>query len=104
MWIARSVELKAKLGRDRNLVAHWSESFADKLLVHERTIHLRGIEESNASVDSASQHCNHLLLRSSDRAVPRAGTHAAQPNGRDLKVASSKFALLHVFSFSALQH
>jgi hypothetical protein len=36
--------------------------------------------------------------------VPRAGTHAAQPNGRDLKVASSKFALLHVFSFSALQH
>src|SRR3982074_621924 len=97
MWIG-SVELKSKLGRDHNLIAHGSASFADKPVVHERTIHLCSIEKSNASVDSASQHCNHLLLRSSDRAMPRAGPHTAQTDGRNLKAPSSKCALFHAFS------
>ena len=77
------------------------QSFADKLLVHERTIYLRGVEERDATIHCSSQHRNHLLFRSGNGTMARAGSHATQPDGGNFKTTSSQFALFHVFLLGA---
>src|SRR5579859_6794263 len=96
MRFARGVELEAEFRGDDDLLAHRSESFADKFLIHERTIHLRCVEESDAAIDRASQHCDHLLLRSCYGTMSGAGSHAAQTDSGDFETTSSQFALFHV--------
>jgi hypothetical protein len=96
MRFARGVELEAEFRGDDDLVAHGSESLADKFLIHERTIHLRGIEQRDATIDCPSQHRYHLLLRSGDGTMSGAGSHAAQTDGGDFEATSSQSALFHV--------
>ena len=44
-------ELEAELGRDHDLVADRFERLADELLVGERAVDLRGVEEGDAALD-----------------------------------------------------
>ena len=91
-----------ELRRNHHLVTHRSEPFAYHLFVYERTVNLSRIEECDAQFDRSPHNRNHLLFGSRYWAVAFAHPHAAQADGRDFQVASSKFAFLHRFSFGAL--
>jgi hypothetical protein len=87
-------EIPAELRRDHDLVANGLERLTDELLVRERTVHLRGVEEPDAAIDRGADHRDHLL-RVTRRAVAEAHRHAAEAELRDLEVAVSKGAGLH---------
>ena len=55
-------ELEAELGRDHDPVAHRLERLADELLVRERAVDLRGVEERDAALDGAADERDRLLL------------------------------------------
>ena len=44
-----AVEVEAELRRDHDLIADRGERFADELLVRERAVDLRGVEERHAA-------------------------------------------------------
>src|SRR5215210_2851364 len=89
---------EAELGGDHHLITEWGEGFADELLVGERTVSFRGIEEGDAALDGRLDQSHPLLLVGS-RTVAKAQSHAAQPDGRDFQVTVSKRALVHCVSF-----
>src|SRR2546427_8055163 len=95
MRIFLGVKLEPKLGRDHHLVTHRSDSLADELFIHERTVDFSGIEESDAAFDRRPNERNHLLPGPCHCPVTRTQPHAAKPHGRDFKTPCSKIALLH---------
>ena len=92
--LAVGVELEPELGGDDHLLADGSESFAHELLVCERAVDLRGVEERDAALDGRAQQRDHLLPVCR-RAVAEAHRHAAEPDGRDFQVVVSEPSLLH---------
>ena len=80
------LEVEAELGRDHDLVANGLERLADELLVGERAVHLRGVEERDAALDRRADQRDHFLPVG-DRADSLAHAHAAEPDRRDLQVA-----------------
>ena len=51
-----ALEVEAELRRDHDLIADGLERFADQLLVGERPIDLRGVEERHAALDRRPEH------------------------------------------------
>jgi hypothetical protein len=98
MRIFFGVDLETEFGSDHHLVAHRGESFTHKLFIHERTVDFSGIEEVDAAFDGRSNEGNHLLPGPRHSSVARAQSHAAEPYGRDFKIALSQFAFLHCFT------
>ena len=90
------IEVEAELGGDHDLVAEGGEGFADELLVRERAVDFGGVEERDAALDGRPDQRDPVLLVDC-RAVAKAQSHAAEPDGRDFQAAVSKFALLHRF-------
>ena len=90
------VQVEAELRRDHDLVADGLERLADELLVRERPVHLRGVEEGDAAVDRGADQRDHLLPVGKRR-VALAHPHAAEPDRRDLQAVSER-ALLHRLS------
>src|SRR6516164_1225989 len=74
--------LEAKLRGDHDLVAERSQGFADKFLVRERAVGLRGVEEGYAALDGRPDQRNSAFLVYG-RTVAEAQPHAAKSNGRD---------------------
>ena len=54
------VEVEAELRRDHDLVADRRERLADELLVRERAVDLRGVEERDAALDRRADERDHL--------------------------------------------
>src|SRR5439155_1883863 len=88
-----------ELGRDRDLVADRLECFADELLVRERPVDLRGVEEADTTIDGRADERDHLLPVG-ERREAGAHPHAAEPDRRELE-ALSECALLHLPSPSS---
>src|SRR5207248_10304181 len=83
-----------ELGGDHHLSAYLRQRLADELFVGVRTVNLGGIEECDAAFNGRADERDHRLLVRWDT-VALAHPHAAEPEGRDLEIALSKFALLH---------
>src|SRR6185436_12149351 len=86
-------EVEAELGRDHDPVTYRLERLADELLVRERAVALRRVEERDAAVDSRPDQGDHLLLLREWRKAG-AHAHAAEPERRYLQVLSER-ALVH---------
>lgn len=85
----------AEFGRNHDLVPDGREGLADKLLVVERTVDLRGIEEGDAALHRGANEGDHVLPVTGRRAVALAHAHAAKAESRDLRIAVAKRARLH---------
>ena len=90
-----SVEVESELRGDHDLVADGLERLAHELLVRERPVHLRGVEEGHATFDGRPDQGDHLLPVGKRRVVAEAHPHAAEPDGRHFQLTVSKRALLH---------
>lgn len=88
------VDIETELRADENPVMHGRHGFSYQLLVGERTIGLRRVEERDASVEGRPDHLDRLLLFCG-RAKAEAWAHAAKTDGRDREATSSEFAFLH---------
>src|SRR4029453_9322859 len=55
------VESEPELGGDDHLAADGGEGLADELLVHERAVHLGGVEEGHGSLHGRPDHRDALL-------------------------------------------
>src|SRR5581483_6403742 len=84
-------ELEAELRRDHDPVADRLERFADELLVVERAVDLRGVEERDAALDRGPDQGDSLLPRR-DRREALAQPHAAEPERGDLEALSESAA------------
>src|SRR6266550_4666646 len=84
----------SELRGEHHLCAHWRQRFAYELFVGVRTVNFGGIEERDAPFDGRANERDHRLLVRWET-VALAHPHAAEPEGRDLEIALSKFALLH---------
>ncbi len=74
------VDVEAELGGDDDLIADRLESFADQLLVRERTVGLGGVEECDAAIMRVVDELDHLgLVRR--RTIDARHAHAAQAKG-----------------------
>src|SRR4051794_41904079 len=91
---ATALEVEAELGRDHDLVADRFERLADQLLVRERPVDLRGVEEADAALDRRPDQRDALLLRG-DRRGALAGGPAAAGDRWDFE-ARSLPGLLHL--------
>jgi hypothetical protein len=89
-------DVEPKFGGDHHLPAKRSEGFAHKLFVQERAVHFGGVKECDATVHGGTEERGHLLLVFG-RAVGKAHSHAAEPDGRYFQIAFSKSAFLHCF-------
>ena len=91
----RTLQVEPELRRDHDLVADRLERLADELLVGERAVDLRGVEEGDAAVDGGADQRDHLLLvRGRTEGVAHA--HAPEADRRDLQ-AGSEGSLHHGF-------
>jgi hypothetical protein len=95
------VEAEPELGGDDHLVAEGGEGLTHELLVHERAIHLGGVEEGDPPLHRRPDHRD-ALLPVRGRAKAGADTHAAEPDRRDLQVTVAKHSRLHSVSFDSL--
>src|SRR6266566_1577015 len=84
----------AELGGDHHLCTHWRQRLAHELFVGVRTVNLGGIEECDTALDGRADERDHRLLVRWET-VALAHPHTAEPEGGDLEIAPSKFALLH---------
>ena len=91
------IEVEPEFGGDHHLLAERSEGFAHEFFVGERAVDFGGVEERDAAFDGGAKKSGHLLLVFG-RAVGKAHSHAAEPDGRDFQIAFSKFALLHLLN------
>ena len=87
------VEVEAELRRDHDLVADGLERLADELLVRERPVHLRGVEERHAALDrgarsARSPSCGRGSAGSSG-SCPCSRARSPRPPGRFRACASS---------------
>ena len=92
------IDLEVEFRRDHHLITHRSKGLAHKLFIHEWTVDFSGIEEIDAMFDRSPNEGNHLLSGPRHRSVTRAQPHAAEPHGRDFKIALFQFASLHCFT------
>jgi hypothetical protein len=82
------IEVEPEFGGDHHLLTERREGFADEFFVRERAIHFGGVKECDAALDGRSDQRDTLLFFDC-RAVAKAQTHAAKPDGRDFQVAVS---------------
>ena len=87
-----AVEVALHLGRDHVLIALPLDRAPDQLLVGERPVDLRGVDEVDAELERALDGRDRLLLVG--LAVERGHAHAAESELRDFQV--SKLSLLHL--------
>src|SRR5262249_2339996 len=73
----------AALRREDDLVASALEGTTEELLVGERAVHVRGVEQGHAELDGAVKGGDGLGLVA--RAVELAHAHAAEAEGGDLE-------------------
>ena len=99
--IGVGAKVEPEFGGDHHPVAEGSEGFAHEFFVQERAVDLGGVEECDAAFHGCPDQSGHLLLVFG-RAVRKAHSHAAEPEGRNFQAALSKFALLHCFSLDIL--
>src|SRR6185295_17669465 len=87
-----AVQVALHLGRDHVFLALPLDRAPDQLLVGERPVDLRGVDEVDAELEGALDGRNRLLLVG--LAVERGHSHAAEPELRDIQV--TKRALIHL--------
>src|SRR5215217_7334515 len=83
----------AELGGEHDLVPAVGYGFAHELLVGERAVHVRRVEEGYAQLYSAVDGGYRFLLVA--RAVELAHPHAPESQFRDLEPLAAKYARLH---------
>ena len=88
------IECEAELRRDDDAVTDGSEGLAHQVLVGERSVDLRGVEEGDSAVHGSAQHRDHLRAVPG-RPVAEAHAHAAEADGRDFELALPERAFLH---------
>src|SRR2546426_11879653 len=89
-----AVNSDPELRGDHHLPAQWSQRLTDEFLVRVGSVNFGGIEECDAAFHGRANERDHRLLVRWET-VALAHPHAAEPEGRDLEIALSKFALLH---------
>src|SRR5690348_5423274 len=99
MHPGHGVDVEAELGGDGDLAAIRLERLADDVLIRERPVDLRGVEEGHTSFRSGTNQCDGLRAVDGG-AEPEAQPHAADPDGGDFETVPAECALLH-FSFSS---
>ena len=82
------VDVPPELGCDYDLVANRGQSFPHQLLVFERTVYLRCVEEGEAQIDGRTNQTDRLIFLYC-LSVAVAQSHAAEPKGRYLDAAFS---------------
>jgi hypothetical protein len=87
---ALGVEAEPELGGDDHLVTEGGEGLTDELLVHERAVHLSGVEEAHAPLHRRPDHRDALLAV---RGRAEAGADAMQPS----PIAETARLLLQAF-------
>jgi hypothetical protein len=93
-------EREPELGRDPHLVPQRLEGLPDDVLIGERAVHLRGVEERDAEFGRATDHRDPILpCRSAGGAVGAGQAHAAVADLRDGQ-AGAQGSLLHGFPFT----
>src|SRR5579862_3065806 len=100
--IILATQIEPELGGDHHLSTEGSESLTHKFLVDVGAIDFGRVKESDTALHGGMKKIGHLLLIFG-RAVAEAHSHAAKPEGRNLQIAFSKFALLHCSSFDISQ-
>ena len=85
-----SLDAKTKLGGNDYPVAPVLECAAEQVLVGERAIDLRGVEERASQLNGAMKRCNRLCLIR--RTVRLAHAHASESDCGDFKSLTAKFA------------
>jgi len=91
-----------ELRGNHHLPAEWSERLADELLVRERSVKLRGVEEGDAALHGGSQERDRLPLVGS-RTQAKAQAHRPEAERRALQVAVPESSLLHPRCSSTLR-
>jgi len=88
------IQLEAELGCDHDCFANGRECLAHQLLVRERAVDFRRVEEGDPAVDRRADQRN--SFPPGDRpTVAVAQAHAAEPDGRDFQLTVSEVPLLH---------
>ena len=80
------VPLEGELGGDHDLSAERRECLAEELLVPERAVRLRGVEECDAALDGGADERDRLLPVGG-RTVSEAQPHAAEAKRRHFQVS-----------------
>src|SRR5579875_2285410 len=88
------INFPAKLRGNYDLTPKRLESLAHELFVCIWAVDFCSIEKRNAEFHSPSNQRDHFLLIFR-RTIRKAHAHTAQPDGRNFKIALSKFSLLH---------
>jgi hypothetical protein len=83
----------AELRRKHDLVAPAGDRAADELLVDERTVHVRGVQEAHAELERAVDDRDRLRVVA--RSVELRHPHAPQPERRYFEPRAAKPACLH---------
>src|SRR4051794_31258253 len=95
------LDFESELCGNNYIFAEWRESFAYEFFICKRSVHFGGVEESNTPLEGCANQRNASLLFDGGTQA-KAHAHAAKADGGYLKIASSKFALLHLHSFMCL--
>lgn len=90
----RAGDVDAEFGGDHHLITDRLQCLADDLLILERPIDLRGVEESDAALECRADQADGIRRRHR-LPIGLADPHAAEPDGRDLEATLSKCAFLH---------
>src|SRR5438067_546630 len=88
-WVAQNSEL----GCDDDLFAMPSQRAADQLFISVRSIHVRGIEKSDAELERARNCGERFFIIAAAIEVRHA--HAAETDRRNARSASPKLSLFH---------
>jgi hypothetical protein len=86
---------EAELGRDHHLAAERLECLTHNLFVDAGAVGLRSVVEGDAPLVSCADELDRLAVIRR-RAIAVAEAHAAEPNGRNFKIAVAQPAVLHV--------
>ena len=86
---------ETELGRNDDLSADRSQGLADELLVGERSVDLRGVEERDAELDGASDDADHLIAQVAFGDLP-SEAHAAEPERGHFEPVRAECSLVHV--------
>jgi hypothetical protein len=86
----RSGRSEAELRGDLHLAAEGREGLAHELLVRERAVDFRGVEERDAVLDGGADHGDHRLPFRG-RAVAGAHAHAAEPRAETSRLLLPSF-------------
>lgn len=95
---AGAEEVEAELGRDHDLVADWFERLTDQLLVVERPVHLRGVEQGDTAFHRRPQPRD-PVFPFGKRRKRMSQAHAAKPDRGDLEAASERACVHQVLLF-----